>query len=157
MTVESICSGGGQRRRAARANPVRSNGATRVREQALAERQWSSERRCGGGGRRSVCGKESPRPSPVAYKGGGGGEWDPGAAMCPGLAVYTGRPIGRSTQRIPAQKARRATWGPGPAVMSNRAWVVGSSALTAPRKNRKRRAMWVGQSGGQSNRWKAIG
>ena len=84
-----------------------------------------------------MCGKESPRPSPVAYKGGGGGEWDPGAAMWPGVAVNTRRPIGRSAQRIPARKARRATWGPGPAVMSSRASVMGASALTAPRKNRK--------------------
>ena len=49
------------------------------------------------------------------------------------------------------------TWGPSPAVMSNRAWVMGPSALTAPLKNRKRRETWVGQNGGQGNGWGAIG
>ena len=30
--------------------------------------------------------RRSPRPSPVAYMGGGGGEWDPAAAVWPGVA-----------------------------------------------------------------------
>ena len=105
----------------------------------------------------SVCGKESPRPSPVAYMGGRGGEWDPVVAVWPGVAEPTGRPIGRPAQWILAREARRVTWGPSPAVTLNRAWVVGPSALTTLQKNRKRRATWVGQNGGRGNRWKAIG
>src|SRR4051812_2083939 len=87
-------------------------------------------------------GRKNPRPSPVAYMGGGGGEWDPDARMWLGVAGHMGRLTVKSAQEIRAWSARRATWGSGPAIMSRRAWVV---ALTAAPQNRKRRRSWVGQ------------
>ena len=153
--MRSCCGGGGARRCAAGAEPVRGNGATPARERASAEQQWRARER-EQMSKKMYARRRNPRPSPVAYMGSGGGEWDPVVAVWPGVAEPTGRPIGRPAQRIPAREARRATWGPSPAVMSNRAWVVGASALTAPRKNRKRRATWVGQNGGQGNRWREI-
>src|SRR4051812_20893441 len=94
----------------------------------------------------ACAGREDPRPSPVAYMGGGGGEWDPDAPVWHAVAGHTGRPTVKSAQQIRAWSTRRATWGPGPAITSRRAWVV---ALIATLKNRKRRRSWVGQSCGR--------
>ena len=83
----------------------------------------------------------------MAYMGGGG-EWDRGCGVWPGVAACIKRKIGGSGIED------HGVEGEACAVTSRRAWVVGPGALTAP-GNRKRRATWVGQKLVKSNRWRS--
>ena len=137
-------------------------GEKRESARELVRHSSNGERGGNGEKRKKKSAEEGPEAlPPVAYMGGGGGEWDRGVqlesrvARC-GRCLREAQPADQR-RRSECWETRRATWGQGPAVTSSQAWVVGPYSLTARARIGRDVRRVLGRKVGRDNRWKAIG